>query len=174
MESESKGVNSQNLLFLAPTTAPHLALQTLTSATAQLPHVPGPPAPSHYPWHHGARPERHGAHHSARQAESSAHGDEPAGAAAPASAPLLVKVLPRKEVRVRTTRIYRGPKIREIGVCDEEVSYSKMTVRGDIEIWLMKVKDNDELTFEWVKKHIVKLQRIIDENWNIFRRYVRI
>ncbi|KAK9109335.1 hypothetical protein Sjap_017395 [Stephania japonica] len=38
---------------------------------------------------------------------------------------------------------------------------------GDIKIWLLRVKDiNDE--FEWVEKHTVRLQRIIDKNWNIF------
>ncbi|KAK9109235.1 hypothetical protein Sjap_017295 [Stephania japonica] len=52
----------------------------------------------------------------------------------------------------------------EIGVCDGEVSYSKLTKEADLEIWLLRGK-NDE--FEWVKKHTVSLQRIIDMNCDV-------
>ncbi|KAK9111451.1 hypothetical protein Scep_018970 [Stephania cephalantha] len=51
----------------------------------------------------------------------------------------------------------------DIGECDGELSYSGMTLQGNIEIWLLE--DNDE-DFKWVKKHIVWLQRIIEENWD--------
>ncbi|KAK9135952.1 hypothetical protein Syun_015282 [Stephania yunnanensis] len=55
----------------------------------------------------------------------------------------------------------------EIGVCDGELSYSKITIDEDIEIWLLRGK-NDE--FEWVKKHTVSLQRIIEMNWDIMSK----
>ncbi|KAK9112772.1 hypothetical protein Scep_020291 [Stephania cephalantha] len=52
----------------------------------------------------------------------------------------------------------------EIGECDGAVSYSCMTRNGNIEIWLLIEKDNE---FEWAKKHTVRLQRIIEEKWNV-------
>ncbi|KAK9111497.1 hypothetical protein Scep_019016 [Stephania cephalantha] len=44
----------------------------------------------------------------------------------------------------------------EIGICNGEVSYSRMTKRGDLEIWLLREKDDDK--FEWLKKQTIGLQ----------------
>ncbi|KAK9109253.1 hypothetical protein Sjap_017313 [Stephania japonica] len=45
-----------------------------------------------------------------------------------------------------------------------ELSYSRMTKDGDLEIWLLRDESNK---FEWVNKHTVNLITIIEENWNI-------
>ncbi|KAK9145557.1 hypothetical protein Sjap_005460 [Stephania japonica] len=61
----------------------------------------------------------------------------------------------------------------EIGVCDGELSYSKATNEGNIEIWLLKSKSGDYvgLEFEWVKIFNLSLEEIFQENWNVVSKF---
>ncbi|KAK9145550.1 hypothetical protein Sjap_005453 [Stephania japonica] len=61
----------------------------------------------------------------------------------------------------------------EIGVCDGELSYSKATNEGNIEIWLLKSKSGDYvgIEFEWVKIFNLSLEEIFQENWNVVSKF---
>ncbi|KAK9109258.1 hypothetical protein Sjap_017318 [Stephania japonica] len=54
-----------------------------------------------------------------------------------------------------------------IGVCDGELSYSRITKKREIEVWLLRDKSNE---YEWVRKYNVSLQRIFEKNWNVISK----
>ncbi|KAK9145556.1 hypothetical protein Sjap_005459 [Stephania japonica] len=64
-------------------------------------------------------------------------------------------------------------KTKQIGVCDGELSYSKATNEGNIEIWLLKSKSGDYvgIEFEWVKIFNLSLEEIFQENWNVVSKF---
>ncbi|KAK9102608.1 hypothetical protein Sjap_019862 [Stephania japonica] len=66
---------------------------------------------------------------------------------------------------------YKDKAFTEIGVCEGQLSYSRVTIQVDLEIWLLRDENNE---LEWVKKHVVSLQGIIEENWNVMLRFCKL
>ncbi|KAK9135904.1 hypothetical protein Syun_015234 [Stephania yunnanensis] len=55
-----------------------------------------------------------------------------------------------------------------IGVCDGELSYIKLTKKGEVKVWLLREISNE---FKWMRKlDKVKLQRIFEKNWNVITK----
>ncbi|KAK9109207.1 hypothetical protein Sjap_017267 [Stephania japonica] len=63
--------------------------------------------------------------------------------------------------------MFKDTTFSKIGECDGKLSYVTMTRRRVLEIWLLMEKNNE---LEWVKKQVVGLQEVFEQNWEVMSR----